>query len=125
VVAQLVPFVHQAAHDLLVAGDMLANHEKCGTRVMRRQDIQDARRRRGVRAVVERQRDERACLHLLKEDVREAPAEPADHRTRSEQRSDDDRDQAKQLRGSLTHEPWPACRRFPHDRENGRNATRM
>ena len=31
---ELVPFGDQAAHDLLVVGDMLANHEKGGMRVM-------------------------------------------------------------------------------------------
>src|SRR5215211_7788760 len=58
VVAQLVPFVDQATHHRLVTGEMLTNHEKGRVGVMRRQDIQDARRRRCMRTVVERQGDE-------------------------------------------------------------------
>ena len=48
--------------------------------------------RRCVRAVVERQGDEWPRVRLLEQDVREAPAEPADHGTGPEQGGDDDGD---------------------------------
>ena len=44
----------------------------------------------GVRAIVERQGDEWPRVRLIEQDVRESPAEPADHRTRPDQGSDDD-----------------------------------
>ena len=103
-VAQLVPFVDQAAHDLLVAGDMLADHEERGAGVMLGQDIQDARRQRCVRAVVECQGDERTRVRLLEQDVRESPAEPADHGAGPEQGRGDDGEQAKKVRDSLMHD---------------------
>ena len=104
-VTQLVPFIDQATHDLLITGDMLTNHEKGRAGVMRGQDIQDARRRRCVRAVVERQGDEWPRVRLLEQDVRETPAEPADHGAGPEQGRDDDGEQTKKVRDSLTHDP--------------------
>ena len=91
-------------HDLLVTGDMLTNHEKGRSGLMRGQDIQDARRRRCVRTVVERQGDEWPCVRLLEQDVRETPAEPADDRAGSEQGRDDDGEQAENVGESLTHD---------------------
>ena len=42
---------------------------------------------------------------LLEQDVRETPAEPADHGAGPEQGSNDDGEQAKKVRDSLTHDP--------------------
>src|SRR5215218_6020501 len=104
VVAQLMPFVDQATHDLLVTGDMLTNHEKSGVGVVRGQDIQDARRRCCVRAVVERQGDEWPRVRLLKQDLRKLPAEAADHGTGPEQGSNDHGDHNEKVRDSLIHD---------------------
>jgi hypothetical protein len=104
VVAHLVPLGDQPAHHLLVAGDVLANHEKGGASVMLGQDVQDARRRRGVRAVVECQGDEGPRVGLLEQDVRESPAEPANHGAGPEQRRDDDREQTQKVGESPTHD---------------------
>src|SRR5215217_8259240 len=48
-------------------------------------------------------KDEWARVRLLEQDVRESPAEPADDRTGSKQGRDDDGEQPKKVRDSLTH----------------------
>src|SRR5215204_4438736 len=104
-----MPFGDQATHDLLVTGDILTNHEKGRTRLMRGENIQDARRRRHVRAVVKRQGDELPRVRLLEQDVRETPAEPADHGAGPEQGRDYDGDETKKVRDSLMHDRWAEC----------------
>jgi len=75
VVAQLVPLAYQAAQDTLIAGNMTADGEECGAGVVLGQDIKNARGQRGVRAVVEGQRDRSLARGVAKEDIGIPPAQ--------------------------------------------------
>lgn len=108
-IAKLVTFADQAAYDRLIASNPLTDHEKGGVCVMLRQDIQNTRCQYGMRAVIEREGDKGSRVRSLKQDVREAPAEPADHGPGPEQGRNDDGTQAKEVRGSLTHDRRAAC----------------
>ena len=78
-------FVNQTAQDRLVPWDVRTNNEERGAGIMLGQHVQDARRQCLVRSVVERQCDERLRGLMAEEDVRELPAEPADHRAGPDQ----------------------------------------
>lgn len=68
VVADFVPVVENAADDRLVAGDVLADDEEGALGAVLLQHVQHLRRLLGVRAVVERQRDDLAAVRVLGKD---------------------------------------------------------